>query len=119
MADKPSRQFNNASEVYVFLRALGAPDQLIRHLILVGEAAELLIERLQQMQVPFDARFVRLGVAFHDAGKIQYPEELRVKGNSHEPAGEHLLLQQGMRLTLPDAVFHLVNGKASTALSRN
>jgi hypothetical protein len=55
-----------------------------------------LIEKLDQMNVPFDARFVRLGVAFHDAGKIKYPEELSVKGKRHETAGEEFLLQQGL-----------------------
>jgi hypothetical protein len=96
MPDKDSLQLNNTSEVYVFLKEIGAPDKLIRHLALVGEAAELLIEKLEQMQVPFDARFVRLGVALHDAGKIQYPDELRAKGKRHEAAGEELLLQKGL-----------------------
>lgn len=96
MTSRHSWQFNNTSEVYTFLKELGAPDNLIRHLTLVGEAAELLIEKLEQMHIPFDAQFVRLGVAVHDAGKIQYPEELHVKGKQHEPAGEKLLLQKGV-----------------------
>jgi hypothetical protein len=100
MTGKHSLQFNNVTEVYVFLQELGAPDKLIRHLALVGEAAELLIEKLERMQVPFDARFVRLGVALHDAGKIKYPEELHAKGKRHEPAGEALLLQQGLAAEL-------------------
>ncbi len=91
-----SLQFNDTAEAYAFLKELGAPDKLIRHVCLVGEAAELLIEKLDQMNVPFDAKFVRVGVAFHDAGKIKYPDELRVKGKRHESAGEEFLLQQGI-----------------------
>jgi CRISPR/Cas system-associated endonuclease Cas3-HD len=36
----------------------------------VGEAADLLIQKFNQMNLDFDDKFVRLGVAFHDAGKI-------------------------------------------------
>jgi hypothetical protein len=96
MTANRSVQFNNTAEAYAFLKEIGAPDKLIRHVSLVGEAAELLIEKLNRLNVPVDARFVRLGVAFHDAGKIKYPEELRVKGNRHESAGEEFLLQQGL-----------------------
>jgi hypothetical protein len=39
-----------------------------------------------------DKRFVRLGVAFHDARKILHPEELIAKGTNHEAAGEALLI---------------------------
>jgi hypothetical protein len=42
--------------------------------------------------VPVDKRFVRLGVAFHDAEKILHPEELIAKGTNHEAAGEALLI---------------------------
>jgi hypothetical protein len=96
MTDSPSLRFNNVAEVYRFLDGLGAPDRLLRHLALVGEAAELLIEKLEDLKVPFDADFVRLGVALHDTGKIHYPEELRDKGKRHEAAGEALLLQLGL-----------------------
>jgi hypothetical protein len=48
------------------------------------------------MCVPFDAQFVRLGVAIHDAGKILHPAELDGAGAEHEPDGERLLLEHGV-----------------------
>jgi len=79
------------------LRSLGAPTRLIRHLELVGEAAEDLIKALQSIGAPFDDKFVRLGVAVHDAGKILHPNELNDKGSAHEPDGERLLLENGVQ----------------------
>src|SRR5262249_27320048 len=78
------------------LRRLGAPARLLTHLRLVGEAAEDVIERLQDVGVPFDAQFVRLGVAIHDAGKILHPAELDGAGAQHEPEGERLLVDHGV-----------------------
>jgi hypothetical protein len=40
--------------------------------------------------------FVRLGVAFHDVGKILHPAELSAQGNHHELAGESLLIANGI-----------------------
>ena len=91
--DYSYRQFKSLAEAHAFLKNMGAPARLIRHVSLVGEAAELLIEKIRQIGVPFDEEFVRLGVTFHDAGKILYPEELDVKGDRHEQAGEELLRQ--------------------------
>jgi HD domain len=82
--------------VYQLLKSLGALPLLIQHLKLVGEAAELLIVQLQKRNIPFDANYVRLGVAVHDAGKILHPIELREKGNQHEASGEILLLAHGV-----------------------
>ena len=67
-------QFKDIKEAQEFLKQLGAPARLIRHVCLVGEAADLLIEKLSQMGITFDVSFVRLGVLFHDAGKILHPE---------------------------------------------
>lgn len=78
------------------LRRLGAPKQLIVHLNLVGEAGRDLAAALDDMNVQFDRRFVETGIAFHDAGKIRYPDELIQGGNQHEAAGEALLLEQGV-----------------------
>lgn len=89
--------FQNVSEAYEFLKRLGATEKLIRHVKLVGEAAELLIGKLHQLPLSFDADFVRLGVAIHDAGKILHPDEMYAKGNHHEPDGEKLLLSHGIQ----------------------
>jgi hypothetical protein len=79
-----------------FLVKLGAPPRLIAHTCVVGEAAELLLLQLQRLRVPHDADFVRIGVVLHDAGKVLHPDELRGGGAKHEPAGEKLLLAQGV-----------------------
>jgi HD domain len=96
----PGRIVETLPAAYLFLEELGASPQLILHVKLVGEAAELLITKLTQLAIQFDARFVRLGVAFHDAGKILHPAELSSKGNYHEVAGESLLIANGLDPTL-------------------
>jgi hypothetical protein len=73
---------------------LGAPQRLITHVRLVGEAAELLLAQLQSLGIPHDADFVRVAVVLHDSGKILHPDELDGGGIEHEPAGEMLLLAQ-------------------------
>jgi HD domain len=94
--NSPVKIFQTVDEAYPFLQELGAPSQLLLHVKLVGEAAERLIAKLNDLQVQFDAGFVRLGVAFHDVGKILHPQELLAKGNSHEAAGELLLITHGI-----------------------
>ncbi|WP_200929906.1 hypothetical protein [Nostoc piscinale] len=79
-----SKTFQTVNEAYQFLEELGALPKLILHVKLVGEAADLLISKLHELQVQFDESFLRLGVVFHDAGKIIHPEELTAKGNNHE-----------------------------------
>jgi hypothetical protein len=91
-----SLELRTMDDAYTMLQSLGASHRLICHVKLVGEAAEVLIAKLQQLQVPVDACFVRLGVAFHDAGKILHPEELVAKGTHHEAAGEQLLIANGV-----------------------
>jgi hypothetical protein len=78
------------------LERLGAPARLLRHVRLVGEAGQLLIAELGHRRVPVDASLVRLGIVFHDAGKILHPEELDAPGERHEPDGERLLLENGV-----------------------
>jgi hypothetical protein len=78
------------------LSRLGAPNRLLQHGVLVGEAADLLLESLQRLGVTVDAHFVRLGAVLHDAGKILYADELAQPGHAHEPAGEQLLLREGV-----------------------
>jgi hypothetical protein len=88
------------TEAYDLLKRLGAPPRLLRHVELVGEAAELLLARLAALRVPLDAEFVRAGVILHDAGKIMHPAELDGPGNRHEPDGESLLLEHGVSANL-------------------
>ncbi len=83
-------------EAEALLRRLGAPPRLLVHLQLVGEAANAILEDVRRAGVPLDAGFVRLGVAFHDAGKILHPEELDGPGSHHEPDGERLLIEHGV-----------------------
>lgn len=84
-------------EAYALLKSLGAPAELVVHLQLVGEAAEEIINGLGGLKIRFDAEFVRLGVAVHDAGKILDQNELSGPGNSHEPAGAQLLIENGVQ----------------------
>ena len=70
--------------------------KIIAHTRVVGEAAELLLAQLQRLHISHDADFVRVAVVLHDAGKILHPDELRGDGDEHEPAGEKLLLAQGV-----------------------
>jgi HD domain len=90
------KTFQSIADAYRLLTDLGAPAHLIQHVKLVGEAAEILILQLQQLTLTFDREWIRLGVAFHDAGKILHPSELVDRGNRHESAGEILLLEQGV-----------------------
>jgi HD domain-containing protein len=78
------------------LRSLRAPPRLLRHVALVSEAAELLLEGFEQLKVPIEGEFVRAGVILHDAGKILHPAELDASGSRHEPDGEALLLKHGV-----------------------
>ncbi|WP_437917062.1 HD domain-containing protein [Sorangium sp. So ce302] len=74
------------------LATLGAPPHLLRHVELVGEAADLLIVLFREQGIPIDEDLVRVGVVLHDAGKIEHPRELTGPGSEHEPAGERMLL---------------------------
>jgi hypothetical protein len=91
-----AKTFQTVHEAYQLLQELGAPAKLILHVQLVAEAAELIISRLHQLGIQFDESFIRLGVAFHDAGKILHPVELVRKGNQHEADGERMLLMHGV-----------------------
>jgi hypothetical protein len=86
------KSFQSVQDAYRLLQDLGAPPRLIHHVTLVGEAADLLIAQFTALGLSFDADRIRLGVAFHDVGKILYPAELTEPGKQHEPAGEALLL---------------------------
>ncbi len=94
------RTFETLPAAQLFLQELGALPQLILHVKLVGEAAELLIARLDRLSIHVDKHFVRLGVAIHDAGKIIHTTELTATGNRHEADGENLLIENGVDSTL-------------------
>jgi hypothetical protein len=91
-----SKTFKSLQDAYRLLQYLGASPHLIQHVKLVEEAAEMLISQFQQLDLLFDPDWIRLGVAFHDTGKILHPSELVEKGTLHEAAGELLLLAQGV-----------------------
>nr|WP_256366423.1 HD domain-containing protein [Microbulbifer sp. THAF38] len=62
---------------------------------MVGEAADLLIEKFMEMKVNLDPDFVRIGVVIHDIGKITHTNEMYGPGSQHEPEGERILLSRG------------------------
>jgi hypothetical protein len=83
-------------EATLLLAQLGAPARLLRHVALVGEAAEHLLDVARALQLSIDAAFVRVGIVLHDAGKIVVSAELDMPGGGHEPAGQSLLLEHGV-----------------------
>ena len=84
-------------EAYRLLSELGASQRLLVHVQLVGEAADRLIDEYCRLGIDFDGQLIRLGAAVHDAGKINHPGELDAPGSMHEPAGETLLLANGVQ----------------------
>ena len=92
-----SPKLSDRNDVYHLLSALGAPDRLIAHVRLVGEAADLMMLQYREMDLDFDAEHIELGAAVHDAGKLLFPNELDGPGSQHEPAGEKLMLANGVQ----------------------
>lgn len=88
---------NNRFDAHQLLQKLGAPQHLLLHLHLVGEAADVLIAAYTKLELKFDARLIELGVAVHDAGKILHPQELSQQGSLHEAAGAAMLLAHGVQ----------------------
>lgn len=78
------------------LTSLGAPPRLLRHVALVGEAGERLLELAGALHLPIDPALVRVGIVLHDAGKIIVSAELDAPGGEHEPRGQDLLLKHGV-----------------------
>ena len=83
-------------DAYNLLRTLNAPEHLLTHVSLVGEAADLLIEKCEALSLNIDFEFVRIGVAIHDTGKIVHTHEMTGPGSEHEPEGQRMLLSQGV-----------------------
>ncbi len=92
--------FASLDEAYALLERLGAAPWLLRHVELVGEALDVLLRGLKTYDLPIDPGWIRVGVAFHDAGKILHPSEMSRSGDLHEASGERLLLAQGVSPTL-------------------
>lgn len=88
---------DNRADAYQLLGKLGASARLLLHLQLVGEAADLLMRAYADLGLDFNAQWIELGVAVHDAGKIAHPEELMGPGSLHEPAGKALMLQNDVQ----------------------
>lgn len=83
-------------DAFNLLERLGAPRRLFKHLQLVGEVGGEVTSKLDDLGVQYDKRFIQVGIAVHDAGKIVHPNELKGGGNLHEAAGEKLLLEHGV-----------------------
>ena len=93
---------HDRNDAYRLLRELGAPGRLLLHVQLVGVAADRLVREYVALGVEFDARMIELGVALHDAGKIDHPGELDGPGSLHEPAGKALMLAHGVPAELAE-----------------
>lgn len=92
-----SVMLRDRADAYQLLGRLGAPQRLLTHLALVGEAADELVRVYDELGLQFDRELILLGVAVHDAGKILYPAELDGPGADHEAAGEQLMLRNGVQ----------------------
>ena len=86
----------NKAEAFKLLSELNAPEHLVTHVTLVGEAASELIACLNGLKFQFDSTFVEAGVVLHDVGKIKHPQEMYQKGSEHEPEGQRILLARGV-----------------------
>lgn len=87
---------NSKNDAHQLLNILGAPEHLKKHILLVGEATELLIKKLNELNIQLDFEFIRIGVVIHDIGKIKHPTEMINSGSKHETAGQELLLSLGV-----------------------
>jgi hypothetical protein len=77
---------------------LAAPPLLVRHLILVRDAAVELLDGLAATfpDLVLDREAILIGSAIHDIGKVLHPHELIGPGNQHEVDGPGLLEQHGV-----------------------
>ncbi len=82
-------------EAKSLLHSLGAPQHLLKHVELVGEAANQILFELRANKVEVDEQFILVGLVIHDVGKIAYPSEMTAPGSRHEPRGVEMLLAAG------------------------
>lgn len=87
---------NSRKDAYDILDSIEAPEHLKTHVKLVGEAADLLIEKFEELELKLDFEFIRTGVAIHDIGKVVHLNEMSGPGSEHEPEGEKILLEKGV-----------------------
>ncbi|GIU27040.1 phosphohydrolase [Shewanella colwelliana] len=87
---------NSKVDALTLMSNLGASEHLLTHVKLVGEAADLILDKCKQLGVPIDSEFVKIGVAIHDIGKITHAQEMTAPGSEHEPEGERILLSEGV-----------------------
>jgi hypothetical protein len=113
------KTIESVEAIYRLLTALGAPPLLIQHLKLVGETAELLIIQLQRQNIPFDANWVRFGVAVHDAGKILHRSNYAKKATNMKPPAKRSCWPTVLTRKLHGVVDRTPNGVKCLALLRN
>lgn len=87
---------NTREEACRLLERLGAPRSLRRHVQLVQEVGDCLLEKLEALNVKINKDFVLVGIILHDVGKTKYIEELSQPGSMHELEGQNILLEQGL-----------------------
>src|SRR5271166_6126543 len=86
------------AEAGLVLQRFNAVPRLVAHHILVHDVATRLTAAFQNQwpALPVDPAVVLLGAAWHDIGKVRYPEELTGPGHQHEAAGVTMLLEAGI-----------------------
>jgi len=87
---------NSKEDAFELLNLLNAPDHLKLHVSLVGEAADLLIEKCKQLAISIDENMIKIGVVIHDIGKIVHTNEMSESGSKHEPEGQRILIEKGV-----------------------
>jgi putative nucleotidyltransferase with HDIG domain len=82
-------------KVTLLFDTLSLPPRLLAHHLLVHDVAARMVEAIQSYwpQVVLDIEAVLIGAAWHDIGKVKYPEELTGSGHQHEAVGLALLQQ--------------------------
>ena len=78
------------------LDTINAPEHLKAHVQLVGEAGDMLLKALTQLEISINSTFVKIGIVIHDIGKTLHSNEMTGPGSEHEPAGERMLLELGI-----------------------
>lgn len=83
-------------QAMALLRQNGAPQRLLVHVELVGEAGEAIISELERLGAELDKDFIRSGIVLHDIGKTIHLSELDQDGDLHGEVGRELLRQEGV-----------------------